>query len=618
MKKVLIQGVRATVLFAILLFALGPVSTQPVYADCANNDTIQCATQINSLTYSDTVNNSTYEIHESVDPVPGLTRGACTDVSYLDEGFRSAWYWYKPLTDETIQADTIGSVLVSDNSTVVDTYIVIWEMVGGTMDNPTLAFYDCNDDFDLFTSRFTWVGVQNTTYFIEVAQYGGPNSVGDPYPDEYAQDVLLKFNAHITNTDVYVGNALQERYYLYDTSVAVENYTGVFDGPVQVKNTVGDPIITTERTFYGSAFHETRGIPANELTTDYWFPWYDYKVMQTWISVGNPSGTETANVSIYIGGVFKESKSIAPRGRWTPYYPNVFNGPVQVKSTDILETYGGQASGSGIAILVSERTLYGQNFNETNGIRASGLVSEYWFPWYDYKVMQTWISIGNPSGTETAHVSVYIAGQFKESQNIAPNGRWVPYYPGVFTGPVQVKSTDVLETYGGQATGSGIAIIATERTLNGKSFNETPGIPLRDLTTEYWLPVYDSQTVQNGKTMQTWISVGNPSGTETANVSIYIGGVFKESKAIAPNGQWAPIYNGVYGGPLQVKSTDVLETYGGEATGVGQAVFVSTRTLLGKSFSETNGIPADQLVSEYWFTWYDYKYMQTWLSIAVP
>ncbi len=441
------------------------------------------------------------------------------------------------------------------------------------------------------------------------------HSYGNITINQTGQDFTPALNpsANCADLTVSISGTNLGRYGLPATQTLSDQYSNMFNGPVKVVSSTGAAIFPSERTTYGSSFHETTGIPNNQLTTDYWFPWYDYSIMRTWISVGNPSVSQTANVSVYIGGQFQGSSTIVPQGHWTPSYPGVFDGPVEVKSTQILETAGGQSNTPGIAIVVSERTLYGQNFNETNGIPDNRLASEYWFPWYDFSIMQTWISVGNPSTSQAANVSVYIAGQFKESMSILPSGHWTPSYQGVFDGPVQVKSTATLETAGGQSNTPGIPIIATERTLYEQSFNETSGIRLADLTTDYWLPTYDSDNP-----MQTWISVGNPSTSQTANVSVYLHGQFKESHAIPPSGRWTPKYDGVVDGPLQVKSTAVLESQGNPSNTSGIPIFISARTLLGTSFSETNGMPANQLDSQYWFTWYDTQLMQTWLYISRP
>jgi len=51
------------------------------------------------------------------------------------------------------------------------------------------------------------------------------------------------------------------------------------------------PIITSERAYRGANltdFNEMMGFPANQLTTEYWFPWYSFSsFMQTYLVIGN-------------------------------------------------------------------------------------------------------------------------------------------------------------------------------------------------------------------------------------------------------------------------------------------------------------------------------------------
>jgi hypothetical protein len=44
----------------------------------------------------------------------------------------------------------------------------------------------------------------------------------------------------------------------------------------------------SERVLYGSSFKETLGYPANQLTSDYWYSWYDFTGMSTWIVIARP------------------------------------------------------------------------------------------------------------------------------------------------------------------------------------------------------------------------------------------------------------------------------------------------------------------------------------------
>ena len=557
-----------------------------------------------NITSNPTLNNVTFSGNNSVNALSDAGGDGMRNTVNSNPVIRNSIFWGD--TNDEINDDGTGTITISDS-------VVQGGFVGGThiiTTNPNLSALVDNGGFT------QTVAIGSGSSALDAGGVTAACAPTDQRRMARPQGAACDIGAYefsLVNTDVYIGINKRQSYDLNNTTTISDHYPNVFNGPLQVLSKMEEKFFATERTTYGNSFHETTGIPNNQLTTDYWFPWYDFSIMSTWISVGNPSTSQTANVSVYIGGQFMESSTVPPQGRWTPSYPGVFDGPVEVKSTDVLETAGIPSNVAGIPIVVSERTLYGQNFNETNGIPNNRLASDYWFPWYDYAIMSTWISVGNPSPTQTAHVSVYIGGQFKESSDIGPSDRWTPSYPGEFNGPVQVKSTDVLETTGGQSNTPGISIIATERTLYGMSFNETPGIRFADLTTDYWLPTYDSSG-----SMQTWLSVGNPSTTQSANVSVYIAGQFVGSHVVPASGKWTPIYPGTLSGPVEVKSTDVLETAGGQSNTPGIPVFFSARTLRGTSFSETNGISANQLDSQYWFPWYDFQIMQTWLHIGRP
>ena len=163
------------------------------------------------------------------------------------------------------------------------------------------------------------------------------------------------------------------------------------------------------------------GFPANQLTTEYWFPLYDTtSFMQTYLTIGNASASQSANVSVYIAGQLKGSYVIPVGGRVTPIYDGINNGPVRVVSTN------------GVPIITSERAYRGPNltdFNEMMGFPANQLTTEYWFPLIDSTCfMQTYLTIGNASASQSANVDVYIAGQLKGSYVIPVGGRVTPIY----------------------------------------------------------------------------------------------------------------------------------------------------------------------------------------------
>jgi CSLREA domain-containing protein len=352
------------------------------------------------------------------------------------------------------------------------------------------------------------------------------------------------------------------------------NQSSIANGPVRVTSARGGNLFASERVISGSSFNEVMGYPTNQLTTEYWFPWYDNVDMATWILVGNPTSS-TAAVDIYIGGVKQASRTIPAGGSITPRFP-LQTGPVKVVSTN------------GVKIFTSERTVYGQDnaFNEVMGYPANQLTTEYWFPWYDNSSMFTWILVGNPS-TSTATVNIYIGGKLAGGPySIPKGGRITPRFNVTPTGPVRVVSTNA------------VSIFTSERTVAGDSFNEVMGYPTNQLTTEYWYPWYDNVS------MNTWVLVGNPTST-TAKVDIYVGST-KTSYTIPAGGRITPRFIGINTGPVRVVSTN------------GVKIFTSQRALYGTSFNEVMGYPGNKLSTEYWFTWYDSTSMSTDILVGRP
>ncbi|HEY5983628.1 MAG TPA: PQQ-dependent sugar dehydrogenase, partial [Anaerolineales bacterium] len=100
-------------------------------------------------------------------------------------------------------------------------------------------------------------------------------------------------------------------------------------------------------------------------------------------------------VTVKIGGALQGSYYVASATGTVVSYPNLQDGPVEVLST------------SGSPILTSQRGFWGtySTFNEVMGYPDNQLTNHYWFPWYDMINMTTWILVGNPSSSQTAHVT---------------------------------------------------------------------------------------------------------------------------------------------------------------------------------------------------------------------
>ncbi len=310
--------------------------------------------------------------------------------------------------------------------------------------------------------------------------------IGDPNAIETAR------------VELYIGGVYKETFNILPYGNVTPGYDGLVGGPVRVLsipngNGVTVPIFASERAVYaGVSFDEMMGYPANRLTTEYWFPWYDKKSMVTDLVIGNTDGVETAKVEVYIAGEYKETLDILPYESATAWYDGVMGGPVRVLSIP-------NVNGVTVPVVASERSVYkGTSFNETMGFPTNQLTTEYWFPWYDKKSMMTRVLIGNPDEVEPARVELYIGGVYKETFNIVPYGSVTPGYDGVMGGPVRVLSIP-------NVNGVTVPIFTSERSVfAGVSFNETMGYPANQLTTEYWFPWYDK------KSMITRVLIGRP------------------------------------------------------------------------------------------------------------
>jgi hypothetical protein len=407
-------------------------------------------------------------------------------------------------------------------------------------------------------------------------------------------DNIKLYECIVSNLNLFIGTTKQNSYILPSGNVLSDTFPAKLDGPVKVISTNAEPMFTTQVVNSGSSYNELAGYPVEQFTTEYWFPYYDHGYpsvsgdnMRTWILVGNPDDTLTAEVDITIGGVLKDSYSIPPGTNITPRWIGLVDGPVQVQSTN------------GVDIFASERvfTVPYDSFNEVMGYPANQFTTEYWFPWYDTVYMNTYLLVGNTDSSLTAEVDIYIGENLMGSYNIAANDTLKVSYPAIVNGPVRVVATNAVN------------IVASEFTLSGteNSFNEVMGYPFDQFDTEYWYPYYDhGYPSVGGDNMRTWILVGNPDDTQTANVEIYIDGVLKGSYAIAPGANVTPRWIGEVGGPVRVVS-DI-------------PVFTSERvfTVPTDAFNEFMGIPLSQFSTEYWFTWYDNVYMDNTIRVSKP
>jgi hypothetical protein len=359
-------------------------------------------------------------------------------------------------------------------------------------------------------------------------------------------------------------------------------YPGLNAGPVRVISNTGASIISSQRVSWGAGFDELMGYPANQLTDEYVFPWYNNKAMSSQLRIGN-TGTVAADVDVYIGGtkINTTPYTIAVGGSQRVEYAEVNAGPVRIVTTT-----------SGASILASMRVLWGAGYDELMGYPADQLTNEYVFPFYNNKAMSSQLRIGN-TGNVAADVDVYIGGTKMNTTpyNIAVGGSLRVEYAGINNGPVRVVTTT-----------SGATILATMRVIWGSGYDELMGYPANKLTNEYVFPMYSATT------LNTQLRVGN-TGAVDVEVDVYAGSTkLNDAVIVIPVGGNARLdYSGVEAGPLRVVTATP-----------GASILATERLIKGSGYDELLGYPVDQLTDEYLFPWYNNKAMSSELLVGVP
>jgi hypothetical protein len=135
--------------------------------------------------------------------------------------------------------------------------------------------------------------------------------------------------------------------------------TTITGGPVQVKDTNGQPLLVSNRTLYMSSFDEVTSMDLADAGDNADLSWYDnnaaWGMNGDWIIVTN-MGTLTTNIDIKVAGVSKKTQSLAAGESYAWMSTTTLTGgPVEVTSDNAQK------------LLVSQRVLYKSSFNELIG-----------------------------------------------------------------------------------------------------------------------------------------------------------------------------------------------------------------------------------------------------------
>ncbi len=274
----------------------------------------------------------------------------------------------------TIGSDLMGNDAVASNSSLTKSYASV-------LDGPVKIVSTSGNN--IFASQRAVYGNSFNELMGYPADQFGKEYWFPWYDNVYMKTWVLVGNPSATDTayvDIYIGGVKVNNtiggipYKILPGENIQPRFPGQPSGPVRVVSVTGagtpSPlnIFASERSTFHSSFNEVMGVPFDQFTTEYWFPWYDNTYMKTWVLVGNPSATDTAYVDIYIGGVKVNDTeggvpyAIPANSNIQPRFPGQPSGPVRVVSVT------GDGTPTPLNIFSSERSTYGASFSEVMGM----------------------------------------------------------------------------------------------------------------------------------------------------------------------------------------------------------------------------------------------------------
>jgi uncharacterized protein YcfL len=258
-----------------------------------------------------------------------------------------------------------------------------------------------------------------------------------------------------------------------------KSFPGIDDGPVKIES--NQNIVAAARLIYkvngaNTSFSEIMALPASQLDSTYWLPWYNNTGLDTQLRFANVTD-QIASVHIYIGGeeMLGSPFTLQPGESTRKSFPGIDDGPVKIESTQ--------------NIVAAERLIYKANglptsFTEMMALPDKSLDSTYWLPWYNNLGLDTQLRFANVSASP-ASVHVYIGGDEMDGSpfTLPVDGSMRISFPAIDDGPVKIVSNQ--------------NIVVAERLIYKvdnipASFSEMMALPDSQLDTTYWLPWYNN------------------------------------------------------------------------------------------------------------------------------
>ena len=168
----------------------------------------------------------------------------------------------------------------------------------------------------------------------------------------------------------------------------------VDNGPIRIicttcANTGTDKIIAALRVIwkepgYRSSYSEMMGLPTEQLSSEYWFPWYNNlstAAMDQGFRIANVDAAANT-VQVWVGNVQLGPNINLAGGASTRVGFPVDNGPIRIVCTTCANT-GSDKIISALRVIWKELG-YRTSYSEMMGLPTELLSTEYWFPWYNF------------------------------------------------------------------------------------------------------------------------------------------------------------------------------------------------------------------------------------------
>jgi hypothetical protein len=525
------------------------------------------------------------------------------------------------LTGNDFEAVDTSVLIVDYNSGATGATISGTAGVGGVTlsytDGTAKTITSSADGSYSFRASYNWSGTVTPSH--PCFTFSPPSlSYSNVTLNQTDQDFMATFNpaSGCANIDVSIAGNNVGHYGLLPGNSLRESYIGVDNGPVQSVGTNGRNILTALRVIwqepgYRSSYSEMMGLPMEQLSNEYWFPWYNNAVpasMDQGFRIANVSTTETNTIEVWVGNRLLDTLTMNAGGSVRVGY-NVDNGPIRVVCASCTNT-GNDKIITALRVIWKEpgfRTSY----SEMMGLPVEQLSSEYWFPWYnnlDTASMDQGFRIANVD-TNAHTVRVFVgATQVGNDINLAAGASTRVGY-AVNNGPIRIVCTDCT---GSQKIIAALRVIWKEPGYRS-SYSEMMGLPVEQLSSEYWFPWYnniDTVSMDQGFRIA---NVDNSAHT----VRVLVGAMQVGTDINLAAGASTRVGYAVNNGPIRIFCIDCTGS---------QKIIAALRVIWKEpgqrtSYSEMMGLPEERLSSEYWFPWYNFAAptsMDQGFRIAVP